>query len=51
METVGGQVTNLQVSLQTYVGVFTTIGWVSIGIGVLLFLLSWPLQKWMHGVK
>jgi len=51
VETVGGQVTNLQVSLQTYVGVFTTIGWVSIALGGVLFLLSWPLQRWMHGVK
>jgi proton-dependent oligopeptide transporter, POT family len=30
---------------------FTTIAWVAIGAGVVLFLLSWPLQKWMHGVK
>jgi POT family proton-dependent oligopeptide transporter len=51
VETVGGQVTNLQVSLNTYVGVFTTIGWVSVGIGVLLLLLSWPLKALMHGVK
>ena len=51
VETVAGQVTNLQVSLQTYAGVFTMIGWISIGIGVVLFLLSWPLQRWMHGVK
>ncbi|NUR44780.1 MAG: peptide MFS transporter [Sphingomonas sp.] len=51
VETVGGQVTNLQVSLQTYVGVFTTIGWISIALGGVLFLLSWPLQRWMHGVK
>ncbi len=51
VETVGGQVTNLQVSLNTYVGVFTTIGYVSIGIGVLLLLLSWPLKQLMHGVK
>jgi POT family proton-dependent oligopeptide transporter len=51
VETVGGQVTNLQVSLQTYVGVFTTIGWVSVAIGVILFLLSWPLKYLMHGVK
>jgi proton-dependent oligopeptide transporter, POT family len=51
VETVGGQVTNLQVSLQTYLGVFTTIGWASITVGGLLFLLSWPLKKWMHGVK
>ena len=51
VETVGGQVTNLQVSLNTYVGVFTTIGWVAIGIGVVLLLLSWPLKNLMHGVK
>jgi len=51
VETVGGQVTNLQVSLNTYLGVFTTIGWISVGIGVLLLLLSWPLKYLMHGVK
>ena len=51
VETVGGQVTNLQVSLNTYVGVFTTIGWISVGIGVVLLLLSWPLKYLMHGVK
>ena len=51
VETVGGQVTNLQVSLQTYVGVFTTIGYISAAIGALLLLLSWPLRKLMHGVK
>ena len=51
VETVGGQVTNLGVSLQTYVGVFTQIAYISIGLGVLLLLLSWPLKKLMHGVK
>jgi POT family proton-dependent oligopeptide transporter len=51
VETVGGQVTNLKVSLDTYTATFTTIAWVAIGAGVVLFLLSWPLQKWMHGVK
>ncbi|MFO1254700.1 MAG: peptide MFS transporter [Sphingomonadaceae bacterium] len=51
VETVGGQVTNLKVSLDTYVGVFQTIGLVSAGIGVLLLLLAWPLKKLMHGVK
>jgi POT family proton-dependent oligopeptide transporter len=51
VETVGGQVTNLKVSLETYTHTFTTIAWIAIGAGVLLFLLSWPLQKWMHGVK
>jgi POT family proton-dependent oligopeptide transporter len=51
VETVGGQVTNLKVSLDTYLGVFTTIGWISVGIGVVLLLLSWPLKYLMHGVK
>ena len=51
VETVGGQVTNLKVSLDTYLHTFTTIAWIAIGAGVLLFLLSWPLKKWMHGVK
>jgi POT family proton-dependent oligopeptide transporter len=51
VETVGGQVTNLKVSLDTYVGVFTTISEISIALGVLLLLLSFPLKKWMHGVK
>ena len=51
VETVGGQVTNLKVSLDTYTSTFTFIAWVAIGAGLLLFLLSWPLQKWMHGVK
>ena len=51
VETVGGQVANLKVSLDTYTGVFTTIGWVSIGFGVALFALSFPLKRLMHGVK
>jgi POT family proton-dependent oligopeptide transporter len=51
VETVGGQVTNLQVSLNTYTGVFQAIGWVSVVIGGVLLLLSWPLKYLMHGVK
>jgi POT family proton-dependent oligopeptide transporter len=50
VETVGGQVTNLKVSLDTYTGVFWTIGWVSAGIGALLLALSPLIKKWMHGV-
>jgi POT family proton-dependent oligopeptide transporter len=51
VDTVGGQVTNLKVSLGVYVEVFTLISYWAIGLGVLLLLLSWPLKKWMHGVK
>ncbi|NOU02102.1 MAG: peptide MFS transporter [Novosphingobium sp.] len=51
VETVGGQVTNLKVSLDTYTGVFTTIGWISVGLGAVLLVLAIPLKKLMHGVK
>lgn len=51
VETVGGQVTNLKVSLESYLAVFTLIGWIAVGIGVVLLLLSWPLKYLMHGVK
>jgi len=51
VETVGGQATNLKVSLDTYTHTFTVIALVAIGLGVLLLALSWPLKKWMHGVQ
>ncbi|MBV9882412.1 MAG: peptide MFS transporter [Sphingomonadaceae bacterium] len=51
VETVGGQVTNLQVSLNTYVGVFWKIGLIAFGIGLFLLVLSPLLKKWMHGVQ
>ena len=51
VETVGGQVTNLKVSLDTYNGVFWTIGLVAAAIGVLLLLIAPLLKKWMHGVQ
>jgi POT family proton-dependent oligopeptide transporter len=51
VETVGGQVTNLKVSLETYAGVFEKIGIFSIGVGVALLVVSPLLKKWMHGVQ
>ncbi|KQT32077.1 amino acid transporter [Sphingomonas sp. Leaf412] len=51
VETVGGQVTNLKVSLDTYNDVFWTIGLVAAGIGVLLLAISPLIRKWMHGVQ
>lgn len=50
VETVGGEVTNLSVSLATYTGVFQTIGLASAAIGGVLLLLSPLIKKWMHGV-
>ena len=51
VETVGGQVTNLRVSLETYNGVFWTIGLVAAAIGALLIAISPLLKRWMHGVQ
>ncbi|MGL4313137.1 MAG: peptide MFS transporter [Sphingomonas sp.] len=51
VDTVGGQVANLKVSLDTYTATFTTIAWIAIIAGVVLLVLSWPLKYWMHGVK
>ena len=51
VETVGGQVTNPRVSLETYAGVFQTIGIVSVVIGLMLLAVSPLLRRWMHGVQ
>jgi POT family proton-dependent oligopeptide transporter len=50
-ETVGGEVTDPQQALQTYVQVFQSIGWAGIASGVVLLILALPLKKMMHGVK
>lgn len=51
VETVGGQVTNLKVSLDTYNQVFWTIGLAAAAIGLVLLALSPLIRKWMHGVQ
>lgn len=44
------QSTVLEAGLNKYVSIFSTIGYVLIGIAILIALLSKPLQKLMHGV-
>ena len=51
VETVGGQVTNLKVSLDTYNQVFWTIGIAAAVVGAVLLALSPIIKKWMHGVQ
>lgn len=51
VETVGGEVTNLKLSLETYAGIFSLIGWIAVGVGVALLVISPLLKRWMHGVN
>jgi proton-dependent oligopeptide transporter, POT family len=51
VQTVGGQVTNPELSLHTYLGTFMTGGELTIGAGVLLLVISPWLKKIMHGVN
>jgi len=51
VQTIGGQVTNPQVALNTYLGTFLTGGELTIGAGVVLLAISPWLKKLMHGVK
>ena len=50
-ETVAGQVLNPEVSLNTSLKVFETIGVFGLGSAGVLLLLAFFLQKGMHGVK
>jgi len=50
-ETVGGEVLDPHAALDTYVEIFKTIGLMSIGVGVFLFVISPVLKKRMHGVN
>jgi POT family proton-dependent oligopeptide transporter len=50
-ETVAGQVLNPEVSLNTYLGVFQTIGIAGLVCAGVLLLLAPFLQKGMHGVR
>jgi POT family proton-dependent oligopeptide transporter len=47
-ETVGGVVTDPAAQLATYAGVFSTIGWVGVGIGVVLMVISPWLKRGMR---
>ncbi len=51
VSTVGGEVTNPQLALETYLHTFTIIGIAAVAIGAGLFCVSPLLKKWMHGVQ
>jgi len=47
----GGEPSTAADSFNTYVYIYTQMGLITIGIGLVLVLLSKPLNKLMHGVK
>lgn len=49
-DTVGGQVLNPELALQTSVSVFNWLGWIGIGCGVLFFALSPILRHWTNEI-
>jgi proton-dependent oligopeptide transporter, POT family len=51
VQTVGGQVTNPQLALQTYAHTFMLGGEMTMGAGVILLAISPWLRKLMHGVN
>ena len=51
VKTVGGQVTNIKLSLATYVDSFWNVGMFAIIMGVILLIVAIPMKKLMHGVS
>ncbi|MDH7637288.1 peptide MFS transporter [Sphingomonas oryzagri] len=51
VQTVGGQVTNPELALNTYLHTFMTGGELTIGAGILLLALTPVLKRLMHGVS
>lgn len=46
-ETIGGQVTNIAEAKATYVSVYSNVGYVAMGIGVVMLLISPIIKSWM----
>ena len=51
VQTIGGQVTNAELSLHTYLSSFQTGGLSTIGVGILLLALTPVIRRLMHGVR
>jgi len=50
-DTIGGEVVDPAAALATYMDVYSTAGWYSIGAGVLSILLVPLLKHFMHGIR
>jgi POT family proton-dependent oligopeptide transporter len=48
---IGGDVADPVTALSAYLNVYTTAGWISIGMGIAALLLAPLLKKYMHGIQ
>ena len=48
-ETIGGQMTNVAAAKAGYIEVYSQVGFIAIGISVLMLLISPVITKMMHG--
>jgi POT family proton-dependent oligopeptide transporter len=48
-ETIGGQLTDAVAAKATYVDVYSAVGYVAMGIALLMLLLSPLIRRMMHG--
>ena len=48
-ETIGGQMTNVAAAKAGYIEVYTQVGFIAIGIAVLMLLISPVINKMMRG--
>ena len=48
-ETIGGQMTNVAAAKAGYIEVYSQVGYIALGISVLMLLISPAITKMMHG--
>ena len=48
-ETIGGQLADTAAAKATYIGVYSQVGYIAMGIAVLMLLISPVIRKMMHG--
>ena len=49
-ETHGGEVVDAAAAAATYAEVYSNVGWMAVGVGLFMILISPLLRKGMHGV-
>jgi POT family proton-dependent oligopeptide transporter len=48
-ETIGGQITDVAAAKAGYISVYSQVGFMALGISVLMLLISPVIKKMMHG--